>query len=229
MIENPTSGNINLRGLRNFSAFCETANLELQRFQQLPPFRASDLAHAGQSFRVNVLFLRMLVEDLRDQFLGATTIESKARELSFVDLQHAIRHWLIGLVFANDWTTFCDDNRQPESQSAASHIAKMRNAMQYFTKELETNSGRKALFSSFCPSLQLAMINSDQVEIDALPEPEVLYSLAVKIEKRSQSVQRIKQEYGLDKSHSGHIRADCTVPARSLPREPLATDRNRPG
>ena len=55
-----------------------------------------DLTQAGQSFRVNVRFLRKLVEVLRDQFLGATTIKSKARELSFVDLQHAIRHWLIG-------------------------------------------------------------------------------------------------------------------------------------
>ena len=98
--------------------------MELQRFQNVPPFRVKEFATPGDSFRINLLFLRKLVEDLREQYLGAMTLEDKAKELSCNDLQEDIRSWLIGQVFANDWGIFCENNRQQDSQSAASHIRK---------------------------------------------------------------------------------------------------------
>lgn len=202
MTENMAGGNINLRGLRNYTAFREATNVELQQYHNTPPFRHNDLYQKGRSYQANVLFLRRLVEDLGDEFLGAVTVKSKTKEFSFFDLQDKIQNWLIGRVFANDWTTFCKQNRQPESQTAASHVANMRSVMLYFTKELETNSGRKSLFSLFAPSLQVAILKSFQVdeeEKEDLPDSEELYRIAMKIEKQSKEVRRIKQEFGLNR------------------------------
>ena len=97
--------------------------MELQRFQNVPPFRVKELNTPGDIFRINLLFLRKLVDDLRERYLGAITHEDKAKELLFNDLREAILSWLIGRVFANDWGTFCENNRQPDSQSAASQIS----------------------------------------------------------------------------------------------------------
>ena len=172
MAENTTGGNITIWGLRNYTAYCDNVAMELKRFQNVPLFRVKELDTPGDSFRINLQFLRKLVEDLREQYLGAITLEDKAKELSFNALREDILSWLIGQVYANDWGTFCENNRQPDSQSAASHILKMRAAMKYFTDDLKTNTGLRALFSSFSTSLQMASIDSNQIVLDAIPPPD---------------------------------------------------------
>ena len=217
MAETTSGGNITIGGLRNYTAYCDNVVMELQRFQNVPPFRVKELDTPGDSFRINLLFLRKLVDDLREQYLGATTLEEKAKELSFNDLREAILSWLIGQVFANDWGTFCENNRQPDSQSAASHIQKMRAAMRYFADDLKTNTGRRALFSSFSSSLQMASIDSNQVVLDAIPPPDELYDIMVKIEKKQHAVQRIRQENGLDKYSPARVMPVFSEPSWSSP------------
>ena len=78
MDENTTGGNITIWGLGNFTTYGDNVVVELQRFQNVPPFRVKELATPGDSFRINLLFLRKLVEDLREQYLGAMSLEDKA-------------------------------------------------------------------------------------------------------------------------------------------------------
>ena len=102
MAENTTGGNVTIWCLRNYTAYCDNVVMELQRFQNVPPFRVKELATPDDSFRINLLFLRKLVDDLREQYLGAMSLEDKAKELSFNVLQDDIRSWLNAYVFAND-------------------------------------------------------------------------------------------------------------------------------
>ena len=45
----------------------------------------------------------------------------------------------------------------------------------------------------------MASIDFNQVVLDAIPHPEALYDITVKIEKKQQAFQRIRQDNGLDK------------------------------
>ena len=168
--------------LQEFEHYYQGSKEALIGFEHMLHYRSSDLATPGRATIFNRLFLAGLHPELHRQALGEVSREDKAKSLSFEGLVTELRDYFIAKTIGNDFTVFSQRHRQPEGRSVDAHIAELQPALPYFTKELECNMGRKALFRTFRSSIQREMVDSRLVNLEKFPDYRDLFDTARQVE-----------------------------------------------